>query len=193
MKNKWLQPEKQDGAVVVARKTAAITDSVQVELQALAAGKTLPDDVTANLVKRTLVQKQYLTLCRTVPKLAFIGWRCRVVKSMNLSRGRKFTTKLEKLETELTQQMLLDGSWQVLPPFSFLSRKSSLIFVLWGCLQTKKFKPVQLNALGVPLEPGHLHPLLKVLSLRCCYCGFNCFKLPTFCDFFADDKTSWGF
>jgi hypothetical protein len=36
---------------------------------------------------------------------------------MNLSRGRKFTTKLEKLETELTQQMLLDGSWQVPPLF----------------------------------------------------------------------------
>jgi hypothetical protein len=62
MKNKWLQPEKQDGVVVVARKTAAITDSVQVELQALAAGKTLPDDVTANLTKRTLVQKQYCAL-----------------------------------------------------------------------------------------------------------------------------------
>jgi hypothetical protein len=32
-------------------------------------------------------------------------------------------------------------------------------------LQTKKFKAVQLNALGASLEPGHLHPLLKVFSL----------------------------
>lgn len=54
-------------------------------------------------------------------------------------KGEKFTTKLEKQEAELTADLLMNGAWKA-----------------------KTFKPYNFDALGAPLEAGHLHPLLKV-------------------------------
>jgi phenylalanyl-tRNA synthetase alpha chain len=31
-----------------------------------------------------------------------------------------------------------------------------------GSWKTKEFKPYNLNALGIPIQRGHLHPLMKV-------------------------------
>ncbi|XP_059610432.1 phenylalanine--tRNA ligase alpha subunit [Phlebotomus argentipes] len=64
-----------------------------------------------------------------------------VTKSFVLSRGPEFTTSLTKLETDLTVEMLASGLWQNL-----------------------KFKAYNFDALGAPVERGHLHPLLKVRS-----------------------------
>ncbi|XP_076681145.1 phenylalanine--tRNA ligase alpha subunit isoform X1 [Andrena cerasifolii] len=62
-----------------------------------------------------------------------------VVKSVLVGKGPNFMTKVEKPETELTAELLANGGWR-----------------------TKKFKPYNFSALGVALEAGHLHPLLKV-------------------------------
>lgn len=62
-----------------------------------------------------------------------------VIKSFRLTKGPEFAPQLRKLETDLTTDMLLSGGWKNLT-----------------------FKPYNLNALGVPPEGGHLHPLLKV-------------------------------
>uniref|UniRef100_A0A1B0GP45 phenylalanine--tRNA ligase n=1 Tax=Phlebotomus papatasi TaxID=29031 RepID=A0A1B0GP45_PHLPP len=64
-----------------------------------------------------------------------------VTKSFILSKGEEFTTSLTKLETDLTVEMLASGLWKNL-----------------------KFKAYNFDALGAPVERGHLHPLLKVRS-----------------------------
>ncbi|CAG2057995.1 unnamed protein product, partial [Timema podura] len=62
-----------------------------------------------------------------------------VTKSFLLGKGPNFSTSVSKPETDLTPEMIATGSWR-----------------------QKKFKPYNLDALGVPPECGHLHPLLKV-------------------------------
>eukprot|EP00127_Corallochytrium_limacisporum_P003650 Clim_evm38s151 gene=Clim_evmTU38s151 len=57
----------------------------------------------------------------------------------SVAKGPNFTTKLEKPETELTSDMLANGEWK-----------------------SKTFKPYNFDAMGVPVETGHLHPLMKV-------------------------------
>jgi phenylalanyl-tRNA synthetase alpha chain len=64
-----------------------------------------------------------------------------VLKSFELSKGPDFSLTLAKLQTDLTAEMLTTGSWQAL-----------------------KFKDYNFDALGVPLDCGYLHPLLKVRS-----------------------------
>jgi phenylalanyl-tRNA synthetase alpha chain len=59
--------------------------------------------------------------------------------SFKISKGSHFTTTIEKPETDLTPEMMASGDWR-----------------------TRKFKPINFNALGVPVTCGHLHPLLKV-------------------------------
>ncbi|XP_022256063.1 phenylalanine--tRNA ligase alpha subunit-like [Limulus polyphemus] len=61
------------------------------------------------------------------------------VKSYWLEKGPQFSLTVEKQETDLTPEMIATGSWK-----------------------EKKFKPYNFDALGVPLECGHLHPLMKV-------------------------------
>ncbi|XP_017777524.1 PREDICTED: phenylalanine--tRNA ligase alpha subunit [Nicrophorus vespilloides] len=64
-----------------------------------------------------------------------------VMKSFLLSKGANFALTLPKLETDLTADMLASGAWKSLT-----------------------FKEYNLGAMGVPLESGYLHPLLKVRS-----------------------------
>ncbi|KAL4657968.1 phenylalanine-tRNA ligase alpha subunit [Arapaima gigas] len=61
------------------------------------------------------------------------------VKSYWITKGSSFSTTITKQETELTADMISSGSWQ-----------------------DKKFKPYNFDALGMALECGHLHPLMKV-------------------------------
>ena len=56
-----------------------------------------------------------------------------------ISKGANFTTTIKKAATELTPEMIANGSWK-----------------------TEKFKPYNFEALGVLPTAGHLHPLLKV-------------------------------
>lgn len=62
-----------------------------------------------------------------------------MIKIMHLERGPNFSTKIEKLEADLTSDLLVNDAWK-----------------------DKKFKPYNFDALGASLQIGHLHPLLKV-------------------------------
>uniref|UniRef100_A0AAZ3PDQ9 Phenylalanine--tRNA ligase alpha subunit n=1 Tax=Oncorhynchus tshawytscha TaxID=74940 RepID=A0AAZ3PDQ9_ONCTS len=61
------------------------------------------------------------------------------VKSYWITKGSCFSTTITKQETELTPEMIASGSWK-----------------------EKKFKPYNFEAMGVALDCGHLHPLMKV-------------------------------
>lgn len=62
-----------------------------------------------------------------------------VVKYLLIEKGPDFKLTIEKPETDLTTALLQSGAWR-----------------------DKKFKDYNFNALGIPAERGHLHPLLKV-------------------------------
>lgn len=62
-----------------------------------------------------------------------------VVKSFLLKKGPQFSVSLPKFEADLTADMITSGNWKNL-----------------------NFKDYNFNALGVPLEYGCLHPLLKI-------------------------------
>lgn len=62
-----------------------------------------------------------------------------LVKYMIVEKGNDFATSIEKPENDLTTSLLQSGDWR-----------------------SKKFKDYNFDALGVPAERGHLHPLLKV-------------------------------
>lgn len=62
-----------------------------------------------------------------------------LVKYMMVEKGSDFDMKIEKPETDLTANLISTGDWK-----------------------NKKFKDYNFNALGIPPERGHLHPLLKV-------------------------------
>ncbi|XP_061705112.1 phenylalanine--tRNA ligase alpha subunit [Cydia pomonella] len=123
MSSGWILIDKSGGAPIVKRKVAAITDVVQDHLNEVKKGlDTLPDNVRNDYKKRKLLQEI-------------------TIKSFLLSKGPQFATSIKKLETDLTSEMLLTGSWKTLD-----------------------FKPYNFDALGQPPECGHLHPLLKVRS-----------------------------
>uniref|UniRef100_A0A8D0DDY1 phenylalanine--tRNA ligase n=1 Tax=Sander lucioperca TaxID=283035 RepID=A0A8D0DDY1_SANLU len=61
------------------------------------------------------------------------------VKSYWITKGSSFSTTITKQETELTPDMIANGSWK-----------------------EKKFKPYNFEAMGVAPDCGHLHPLMKV-------------------------------
>jgi phenylalanyl-tRNA synthetase alpha chain len=62
-----------------------------------------------------------------------------VVKYVIIEKGPYFTLTIDKPEKDLTLGLLQSDEWK-----------------------TKKFKDYNFNALGIPAERGHLHPLLKV-------------------------------
>ncbi|XP_050349646.1 phenylalanine--tRNA ligase alpha subunit [Nymphalis io] len=118
----WIFIDK-SGAPLVKRKVESITDTVQDHLNEIKKGiDNLTDNVRNDYKKRKLLQEI-------------------TIKSFSLSKGPHFATSIKKLETDLTSEMLLTGSWKQL-----------------------QFKPYNFSALGQPPECGHLHPLLKVRS-----------------------------
>lgn len=119
----WIVIDKSGGPPLVKRKVDTITDTVQEHLNEIKKGiYNLLDNVRNDYKKRKLLQEVTL-------------------KSFLLSKGPQFSTIIKKLETDLTSDMLLTGSWKSL-----------------------QFKPYNFDALGQPPECGHLHPLLKVRS-----------------------------
>eukprot|EP00055_Hartaetosiga_balthica_P009059 m.35181 g.35181 ORF g.35181 m.35181 type:complete len:492 (+) comp6590_c0_seq1:45-1520(+) len=119
IKNKWIKTEKQDGGVVVIRLVDDFVDETQILLKKLESGE-LDKKVMADLKKRKLIEKK-------------------VVKSYDITKGPEFALTLEKKETDLTPDMLANGSWK-----------------------SKNFKQFNLDAMGTSLECGTLHPLLKI-------------------------------
>ncbi|KAG1701704.1 Phenylalanine--tRNA ligase alpha subunit A [Nymphon striatum] len=61
------------------------------------------------------------------------------LKSYNLKKGSAFSLSVSKPETDLTPEMIATSSWK-----------------------EKSFKAYNFDALGVPPDCGHLHPLMKV-------------------------------
>ncbi|CAH2040873.1 unnamed protein product, partial [Iphiclides podalirius] len=121
MSSGWIMIDKSGGAPLVKRKVDSITDTVQNHLNEIKKGiDNLPDNVRNDYKKRKLLQEI-------------------TVKSFRLMKGPQYSTTIKKLETDLTSEMLLTGSWKEL-----------------------QFKPYNFDALGQPPECGYLHPLLKV-------------------------------
>lgn len=121
MANNWCAMDKSSGKPMVRRKVTEIIDKVQEDLIAFAKGiSDLPDPIRNDYKKRKLIHEV-------------------VTKSFVISKGPEFSTDLTKLETDLTDDMLVNNQWQTL-----------------------KFKAYNFDSLGVSPNPGHLHPLLKV-------------------------------
>ncbi|CAG9772645.1 unnamed protein product [Ceutorhynchus assimilis] len=122
MSNGWVLVDKSANPPLVKRKVPQIEDLVQEQLKLVASGdhSKLTDKEKADYKKRKLIQEI-------------------VVKSFLLKKGPEFSLSLQKLETDLTSDMLTSGSWKNL-----------------------KFKEYNFDALGAPPSSGFLHPLLKV-------------------------------
>lgn len=122
MAHGWISVDKSSGKPIIKRKVNSITDTVQEDIRLVETGQaaTLADAVRADYRKRKLVQEV-------------------VLKSFIISKGKEFATTLQKLEADLTTDMLASGLWNTL-----------------------KFKPYNLDALGTVPDAGYLHPLLKV-------------------------------
>jgi phenylalanyl-tRNA synthetase alpha chain len=120
MSHGWIYMDKSGKPPMIKRKVDSIEDTVKIHLEEIAAGKdNIPESVRTEYKKRKLLQEV-------------------VIKSFILTKGPEFSTKLTKLETDLTVEMLSNNLWKEL-----------------------KFKPYNFDALGAPPERGHLHPLLK--------------------------------
>lgn len=65
--------------------------------------------------------------------------RDRKLPYYEVSKGPKFSTTIEKLETDLTVELLQSGAWE-----------------------SANFKPYNFDAEGAPPAAGALHPLLRV-------------------------------
>ncbi|CCH45621.1 phenylalanyl-tRNA synthetase alpha chain [Wickerhamomyces ciferrii] len=61
------------------------------------------------------------------------------IQSFSVEKGPEFSLEIEKLETDITSDMIINGSWE-----------------------NAKFKPYNFNSEGVSPDSGALHPLMKV-------------------------------
>lgn len=117
MKNKWIQ-KKGDTFV---RAVDNVQDATQNDLVTVQTSASHPDDkLLRELVKRKLVEK----------KKTFY---------YSVDKGSQFSTTVQKLETDLTVELLASGAWE----------KSN-------------FKKYNFEAEGVDTQSGALHPLMKV-------------------------------
>ncbi|KAJ8967296.1 hypothetical protein NQ317_008845 [Molorchus minor] len=116
----WIFFDKAATPHLVKRKVSSVVDTVQEHLLQIMKGdfSKITDKEKQEYKKRKLIQEIVMK-----------------------RKGPEFNLTLTKLETDLTSDMLISGTWQNL-----------------------KFKEYNFNALGIPLECGYLHPLLKVRS-----------------------------
>jgi len=117
-KKKWIK--KQGDGFVRATETAP-EDTVQTQLLQVQASGSLDDKKAAEELK-----KRKLT---AVKKLIYYS----------VEKGSKYSRSIEKLETDLTAEMLQSGAWK-----------------------TSSFKKYNFDAEGAQPVSGALHPLMKV-------------------------------
>lgn len=117
-KKKWIAKKEKN----LVRAVESIVDETALLLKEIKETEKLSSNpsLLADLKKRKLVVP--------VKKISF-----------RVSKGPNFALTVPKLATDLTWDMVLDGSWE----------KTS-------------FKAYNLAAMGLPTNGGHLHPLLKV-------------------------------
>lgn len=137
----WIQIDKSDPkAIKVTKKVAQIEDEVQEILKKIEALQLqdLSDKSIQDLKKRKLVAEV-------------------IINSFLVRKGKNFSTKVEKLEVELTPEMMTNNLWK-----------------------EKKFKDYNLDALGVLPDSGHLHPLQKVRTeIRKIFLEMGFSEMPT--------------
>uniref|UniRef100_A0A8C4HA58 Phenylalanine--tRNA ligase alpha subunit n=1 Tax=Dicentrarchus labrax TaxID=13489 RepID=A0A8C4HA58_DICLA len=123
MSNKWIRVDKShEGGPRIFKTVESIDDQVREKLLLVKKANTaqLEEKEKNELKKRKLLSEV-------------------TVKSYWISKGISFSTTITKQETELTPEMVANGSWK-----------------------EKKFKPYNFEAMGVAPDCGHLHPLMKV-------------------------------
>lgn len=117
----WIVVDKSGAKPLIKRKVDSIVDGVQEHLKQISSGAAeISDAIRNDYKKRKLLQET-------------------VTKSFIIAKGKEFSLTLQKLEADLTADMLANGLWNTL-----------------------KFKPYNLDALGSVPDAGYLHPLLKV-------------------------------
>jgi len=123
-RNKWIK-KRSDGGFIRAVTADQITDQTKLDLLSIEQTGSLPNDDPkgsglADYRKRKLCEKR---------KYVYFS----------VEKGPKFSTTIERPETDLTVELLASGRWK-----------------------TATFKPYNFNAEGVPPNAGALHPLMKV-------------------------------
>jgi phenylalanyl-tRNA synthetase alpha chain len=120
---------KGEGGVTIEKQDDAFEDTVQRHLQEISKLPSLEEaPVTAALSKAVVddLKKRKMVSLGTVSYYA-------------VTKGPKFALQRQKEATEITKEMLADGSWANVP-----------------------FKAYNFNSLGKQPDGGHLHPLLKL-------------------------------
>ena len=116
-KRGWIKKDKD----LLRANTSSIVDETQQQLQEVQRNQSLGDQkAVADLKRRKLIALQKAI-------------------SFKISKGPKFSKEFVKEETDLTADMLTNGSWK-----------------------TAKLKPYNFKAKGAPTPTGALHPLNKV-------------------------------
>ncbi|BDD64221.1 hypothetical protein MAP00_009060 [Monascus purpureus] len=116
-KRGWIKKDKD----LLRANADSIVDETREQLQTIQRTQTLGDaKVVADLKKRKLITLQK-------------------VINFKISKGPKFAREFVKEQTDLTAEMLMNGSWK-----------------------TAKLKPYNFKAKGAPVSTGALHPLNKV-------------------------------
>jgi phenylalanyl-tRNA synthetase alpha chain len=116
MKKKWFSIDK----TLVKRLKDEVLDDDRIGLQNIRDGLEQAKEVVDGLKKRKFIVQE-------------------TVKSFTVQKGDKYQIERKKKQTDLTSEMVLNGSWKGV-----------------------EFKPYNFNALGKELASGNLHPLLKV-------------------------------
>lgn len=122
MSQGFIYIDKTSGKNLVKRKVDNITDTVQLHLNQILNkdDKSVPDNAKQDYKKRKLIQEV-------------------IIKSILLKKGPEFQLVIEKPETDLTADLLINDAWK-----------------------NKTYKDYNFDSLGVTLSAGHLHPLMKV-------------------------------
>lgn len=122
MKDKLITTTKDGANLIIARSEGAkpFKDTVRELLEGLRTGGDVGAADADNLKKRKLASQE-------------------VIKTFDIVKGPSYALEKKKLATDITRQMLSDGSWA-----------------------TATFKKLNFNAQGREPTCGQLHPLLKI-------------------------------
>lgn len=118
----WIYVDKSGEVPTIRQKVSSIHDLVKEHMNLIRDQRAheVEENVKQDYKKRKLVNEV-------------------ILKSYIVRKGNEFRMSVSKPETDLTSEMISNGSWK-----------------------QKSFKSYNFDALGTPLDCGHLHPLLKV-------------------------------
>eukprot|EP00035_Acanthoeca_spectabilis_P035899 m.36724 g.36724 ORF g.36724 m.36724 type:complete len:514 (-) comp7608_c0_seq1:1897-3438(-) len=166
MKNKWLTIDKSGGPPVVKRVVESVKDRASEVLNSVVSS---PNAFEEGALKAGAVgsAKVDLAECTALQKRKLLTKVS--ITTYLLAKGARFTTKPQVLTTDLTPEMLADGSWK-----------------------TAKFRKFNLDA-SPSIPAGALHPLLKVRSeFRRIFLEMGFSEMPTNSPGFIE-SSFWNF